>query len=264
MDWWKSAFTNTYADIFHRLFPEPTEQEVEQIVRWFPLSQYLRVLDLACGEGRHSILLAQRGYEVTGVDTSSDFLAHARARAVTLPRPPLFLEQDIRTLNLTTRFDLVLLIGNSFGYGTDEDQRRIVQTAARHLDESGTFLLSLPNGERSMAKFDAQGTVRKTFELDGEEIEVQEGYQFDTATSVKTSVWSIQKNGQRIYEQEARVRFYRKDEIIDLLMRVGLDTVQFFGNLTGDPFTQASPTIVIHAMKKAAEAFARRCQSHLR
>ncbi len=47
----------------------------------------------------------------------------------------------------------------------------IVQTAARHLDVNGMFLLSLPNGERSVAKFDAQGTVRKTFELDGDEIE---------------------------------------------------------------------------------------------
>lgn len=250
MDWWQSAFTNTYADIFHRLFPEPTEKEIERIVRWFPLSRYPRVLDLACGEGRHSILLTQQGYEVTGVDTSKDFLARARARVDPLKRIPLFLEQDIRTLNLATRFDLVLLIGNSFGYGTDEDQQCIVQTASRHLAEGGTFLLSLPNGGRSMARFNAQGTIRKTFELDGDEIKVQEDYRFDPITSVKMSVWSIYKNGRRVYEMDTYVRFYRKDEIVDLLSCAGLAIVQLYGSFERDPFIQASPIIVIHAQHK--------------
>lgn len=125
---------------------------------------------------------------MTGVDSSRDFLARACARADALKRPPLFLKQDIRTFNLATRFDLVMLIGNSFGYGTDKDQQYIVQTAARHLAADGVFLLSLPNGERSMAKFDAEGSLHKTYQLDVDEVEIQEDYTFDVATSKQASI----------------------------------------------------------------------------
>jgi SAM-dependent methyltransferase len=250
MDWWKSAFSHTYADVFHRLFPEPTEQEIAYIATSFSVRTHTRVLDLACGEGRHAIPLARLGYEVTGVDISEDFLERAREKSRGISPPPTFLLQDIRTIHLHERFNLVLLIGNSFGYGTDADQQQILHVVAAHLDVEGSFLLSLPNGEKSMAGFEKAGTLSRTYELEGDPVEVREDYQFDAASSVKRSVWSIWKAGVRVYEHEARVRYYVQKEVVSMLESAGFFVDQISGNFDGVPFTAQCSRMVIQATKK--------------
>lgn len=250
MNWWESTFSKTYADVFHRLFPEPTEQEVEQISKWFPVSSYTTVLDLACGEGRHGIGLAKDGYQVTGVDLSDAFLETAKQRALQLSNPPHFLKQDMRSMNLSQAFDLVLLIGNSFGYGSDADQQAVLDRAAEHLAVNGSFLLAMPNGLRSMCAFKKEDSIEKSFELDREEIVIKETYSFDAITSIKTSIWSILKKGEIIFEEQAKVRFYTMTEVVQMLERAGFVCKKIFGDYQEQPFTKESPFFVIVAERK--------------
>jgi SAM-dependent methyltransferase len=252
MNWWELAFSKTYADIFHRLFPEPTQEEVEQIMKWFPVASFPCVLDLACGDGRHSIALAKAGYDVTGVDLSTDFLTIAREHASACLHPPVFFQQDIRTLSLGRVFDLVMLIGNAFGYGSDKDQQDLLATAVTHLAPRGSFLLALSNGQKSIEHLETKGERIKTCTLDGDTVEIQETYTFDASTSVKSSLWMIKKNDKIIYKQETHVRFYAFEEVEHMLEHEGFFVRAVYNGFCDIPFTPKDPYMVIHAQKKKA------------
>jgi hypothetical protein len=80
-DWWRSGFGPEYLALYDDFLAERTPVEVDQIERLLALRPPQRILDLPCGQGRHAIQLARRGYEVTGVDLSPYMLGVARARA---------------------------------------------------------------------------------------------------------------------------------------------------------------------------------------
>ena len=72
MPWWSSYFDERYLDVFGDSFTEEhTAREAAAIADFLDLPRGAKVLDLACGQGRHAIALAQRGYAVTGLDLSS-------------------------------------------------------------------------------------------------------------------------------------------------------------------------------------------------
>jgi SAM-dependent methyltransferase len=103
-----------------------------------------RVLDLGCGTGGHALLLARRGYVVTGVDRSAGMLAAAAAKVGALPggRAPRLLEGDIRTLELGERFDAAAAMFAVMSYmpGND-DLVAALRAVRRHLSEGGLFVL---------------------------------------------------------------------------------------------------------------------------
>ena len=68
---------------FYRDFltPERLKQEIDFLIKYAELSQPLEILDLACGHGRHSNVLAQHGHKVTGIDITDGFLEIAKEEA---------------------------------------------------------------------------------------------------------------------------------------------------------------------------------------
>lgn len=102
------------------------------------------VLDLGCGTGRHDILLAQMGYEVTGVDRSEEMLFVANAQGAPLdPRSstPNFLQGDIRTVRLDMTFDVVISLFHVMSYQvSNADLRAAFATARAHLKPGGIFI----------------------------------------------------------------------------------------------------------------------------
>lgn len=98
------------------------------------------VLDLGCGTGRHASLLAERGYEVVGVDRSPAMLAEARARAVSGGRTE-FVEGDLRTLRLQREFDVVISLFHVMSYQTtNADLLAALATLRAHLAPGGLFI----------------------------------------------------------------------------------------------------------------------------
>ena len=84
--WFESFFGEDYLEIYRDVFPaERTAAEVDGVVSLLGLGAGARVLDLACGHGRHAISLAKRGFDVTGYDLSEVFLERARADAEAPP-----------------------------------------------------------------------------------------------------------------------------------------------------------------------------------
>jgi SAM-dependent methyltransferase len=92
--------------------PALTLADVDFLEKTFDVQQGARLLDVPCGNGRHSIELARRGYRITGIDLSEEFLAAARSELDTDWRTG-----DMRALELEPiTYDGAFCFGNSFGY----------------------------------------------------------------------------------------------------------------------------------------------------
>jgi SAM-dependent methyltransferase len=142
-DWYVSAFANT-ADM---AWTDRTEAEVERAMRMLRPRGGERVLDLACGAGRHSLELKRQGFEVVGADISPELLEIARRDAEKEGLDANFVEADLRELDFEAEFDLVLSLNDgAIGYlETDEENHRTFEVIARSLKPDGKHLMQLPN-----------------------------------------------------------------------------------------------------------------------
>jgi SAM-dependent methyltransferase len=120
-------------------FTKGTEQEVAFLVDALGLQPGMRVLDVGCGPGRHSIALAQRGIEVLGVDLSPDFIELARAAGSTAH----FEVADVRELDYDAQFDAVIcLCQGGFGLLGGADDERVIERFIRALRPKGRLALT--------------------------------------------------------------------------------------------------------------------------
>jgi SAM-dependent methyltransferase len=142
-NWWESFFEGVAVDMWlQALPPEYTEREAEFLARTLAVPAGAELLDVPCGAGRLSLALAQRGYRLTGVDWSLEFLNHARsldtAHGVTWDR------RDMRDLPWRARFDGAFCFGNSFGYLDDEANAAFLRAVAAALKPGARFVLETP------------------------------------------------------------------------------------------------------------------------
>ena len=112
------------------------------------------ILNLGCGTGKHDFLLAEKGYEVTGVDMSEDMLAIANAQLTTLNLQSAiqFTQGDIRTIRLSRTFDVIISLFHVMSYQpTNADLRAVFATVKAHLNEGGIFIFDCWYGPAVLA-----------------------------------------------------------------------------------------------------------------
>ncbi|TAJ31996.1 MAG: class I SAM-dependent methyltransferase [Reyranella sp.] len=151
-EWWRTLFTSNYlrtdGDVVENA--DNTSADVDRLVAAAGLRPGDKILDLCCGQGRHVLELARRGYDqVTGVDRSRFLIRLARRRAKTAGLPVVFHEGDARRFRLEPgTFDCVCLMGNSFGYFEHAADDKAVLTAARRaLRPGGILVMDLADGD---------------------------------------------------------------------------------------------------------------------
>lgn len=160
-DWWRELFDALYlqtdADVAEN--DVNTANEVDLVISTTGIQPADRILDLCCGQGRHALELARRGFgKVTGADRSRYLIRVARRRAKKLGLPVTFFERDARTVRFPKNsFDCVLLMGNSFGYFEREEQDlKVLGNVARMLRPGGTFVLDITDGDWMRNNFEAR------------------------------------------------------------------------------------------------------------
>ncbi len=113
-DWYKHGWT---LDIKNQSWTEDTKNQVDFIIQTLKMTGRERVLDLACGYGRHSLELASRGYSVTGVDITEAYIDDATKTAKEMSLDTTFICSDIRNVSFSEEFDVVLnLADGAIGY----------------------------------------------------------------------------------------------------------------------------------------------------
>lgn len=218
-------------------------EEVEQVLKLLDLQAGARVCDLCCGIGRHSLELARRGFEVTGVDRTARYLAQARARAKDEGLNVEFVAEDARSFSRPEVFDLVVNLLTSFGYFEDEDDdRKVLANIYSSLKSNGRLVMDLV-GKEVLARIFRE---RDWDQLD-DAIILKEAKLSEDWSRIENR-WILIKDGRQ-HEGRFSLRLYSAAELKELLKRCEFSQVDIYGDLTGEPYDQNAKRLVVVARK---------------
>lgn len=227
-DWYRKAFGGDYLRVYRRRSDEAARGEAEFAARELGLAPGDRVLDLACGAGRHSAPLAAAGCAVVGLDLSRPLLVEARARlGTTVP----LVRADMRGLPFAPVFAAVVSFFTSFGYFTEEgEDRRVLSEMARVVTAGGGLFLDLPDRETTIA-----GLVPESArEEDGRRIEERRWITAD-GRRVEKEIRILPGNGDAEERYHESVRLYSPEEISAALAATGWTIERTHGDHDGRP-----------------------------
>ena len=206
-----------------------------------------RVLDLACGFGRHSLALARMGYMVTGVDLNGDFISEACSRAEELELDAKFICGDMREFQEPEGFHHIILMYNSFGYFRDpEEDARVLMNCFSSLRSGGKLLLQTtprefiqavrPSGSCSWRHEEENGTVRL------EETQVSPDWSWNTTR------WTVSSGGEN-HQYTYGMRLYDSHELEELLISTGFAAISMFSGPGGEPYERGKGPLTVMAKK---------------
>lgn len=200
-----------------------------------------RALDLACGKGRHSVRLWKHGYDVIGIDLSTDSIAEAKLNE---KEGLEFFEHDMRELYWNEYFDVVVNLFTSFGYFHNrEDDQKTITSVADSLKNNGLFVLDFMNAVKVIENL-----------VDYEEKTV-DGVKFEITRSVEEDV--IVKSihvidGEVELDFEEQVDALKKVDFQDYLNQAGMTITSIFGDYQLNPFEEkTSDRLIIIAKKQS-------------
>ncbi len=244
MAWWETFFDDRYLRLFGPLAsPEATRQQVEGILAYLGLEPGASVLDLACGYGRIAIPLAQRGFQVTGLDLSEVLLGQARAAAAEAGVEVTWHRGDMREIPWQEAFDAVINVFSSFGYFTSEEEnRQVLEGVARALKPGGRFLIDVMNRDWRVRR----DLERHWFEA-GDRIVLTEPW-FDPVTGRAGETWRWLENG-RWASMQFDTRLYTATELKGLIEAAGLRWLTVYGGWEGEEFGPHSRRIIAVAVR---------------
>jgi D-alanine-D-alanine ligase len=158
-DWWRDIFNANYLRTDGDVVEDPdiTEAEIDAFLELVDVSPGTCILDLCCGQGRHLLELARRGFtNLYGVDRSHYLISRAKRVARQQGFVATFREGDARKLRFRDNtFDLVYLAGNSFGYfESAEDDIAVLAELRRILKPSGQLLIDFTDGDYLRRNFE--------------------------------------------------------------------------------------------------------------
>lgn len=150
IQWFEDWFNSPYYHILyqHRNYKE-AEQFIDNLIRLLKPKNNARFLDLACGKGRHSIYLNQKGFDVTGVDLSPESIAYASHNENERLH---FFVHDMRKIFRADYFDHTLNLFTSFGYFENQkDDLAVIDSVYKSLRSGGVFVLDFLNVQKAAA-----------------------------------------------------------------------------------------------------------------
>ncbi len=229
-DWWRNLFNSLYLKTDGDVVEDDrnTAREVDLLISAVGLEPNDRILDLCCGQGRHSLELARRGFrQLIGLDRSRFLIRLARKRAKGLGLSVSFHEGDARKAKLAPgTFHCVAIMGNSFGYfDREEDDLSVLHAVKRLLISGGTMAMDLADGDWMRQHYE-----RRSWEwIDQDHLVCRER--------------SLAADGQRLISREVIIhaergviadqfyaeRLYSCEQITKLLEEVGFEHVRVHG-----------------------------------
>ena len=240
--WTEEVFDEDYARLWSVPGHEVPSAEIDALVAFLPMAP-ARVLDVACGAGRYAIALAQRGYELTGIDIAVPFLERARRRAIDAAVMIDFRQGDMRHLDLAG-FAAAVVLGNSFGYHSDDENLMSLEGIASAVVAGGTVVIELLNRDRIVANFRPHS---EHVAGDGTIIDLESAFDSVTGVGTVTHRW-IDGDGQR-RERRTEQRLYTPPELAAMCTAVGLIPVAWHDGLAGGPFHFAARRMVLVASR---------------
>ncbi len=230
---------------YHRLYNKRDNLEAKHFItfllKYLDLPAHSKVLDLACGKGRHSIVLNQLGYDVTGVDLADESIAEAKKQENATLK---FFVHDMREVFRENYFDAVVNLFTSFGYMTkDEDNKAVIDAVYADLKTDGIFVLDFLNAEK--VKQAVAQTPGGMMETEGATINWSKKI---VNNAVKKEI-VVSEQGKAHHFHEV-VKLYSENELRRFLGD-RFSVLNVFGNYSLDAFeVNSSDRLIIIAKKK--------------
>lgn len=244
INWFNDVFTEEYFRTLPKDFHKQTERDAKFIHHSLGLQKGARLLDLACGFGRHAVELAARDYEIAGLDVSMAMLQRALNEAQRRGLSIKFVHGDMRELNFNGIFDACFCWQTSFGYFDDRTNVQVAKGIARALKPGGRFLLDVVNRDYVV------GEMPSRTWWEGHECVFLEEVEFDNHFSVLHTKRSfIYEDGSPPREFSSYIRLYSLHELRQLLHFAGFRVLEVSGNIhhRGSFLGPSSPRIILLA-----------------
>ena len=247
--WFAEVFQAEYQRSVSPNMNKQTTREAVFIDKSLSLQPGARVLDLACGDGRHSMELASRQFEVVGLDLSVDMLQRGLSVAQNNNLPVKFIHGDMRSMNFNSVFDGCLLWQSSFGFFDDISNFKVLQGIWRSLKPGARFLLDLVNRDHIVAQMPSRCW------WEGHNCIFLEEVNFDHTTStLHTKRSFIYEDGTPPLEHNMYIRLYSPHEIINMISNVGFKVLEVSGEIhhRGRFLGPSNSRIILLAEKKVS------------
>lgn len=241
-DWQKSFFTGIALESWRRaVSPELTESDVKFLASALNMQPGSRILDVPCGNGRHSLALAHRGALVTGVDLSEEYIAEAQRLSSGIEAE--WRISDMRYLPFESEFDGAFCFGNSFGYLNRKGTEEFVGAVSRALKPGARFVVETGVAAESIL---ASPLQRRWFMLG--DMYLLCAQQYDPVLSRLQTDYTFVRDGT----SETRAAWYwvlTTAEIRGIFERAGFEVEGMYAGVDCVPYTLGSPRLILIARR---------------
>jgi cyclopropane fatty-acyl-phospholipid synthase-like methyltransferase len=243
-EWYETFFTPLALEFWRAAVPaEATKREVEFLARELKVAPPARLLDLPCGQGRHALGLAARGYRVNGVDISPaavDF-ANAAARGSTAS----FAIGDMRRAPPGPPYDAAYCFGNSFGYTTHEETKSFVRHVHEAVRPGGRW--AIDTGAIAESLLPSLGADR---ELEAGGVTYCVRNRYDPIAGRLFQSCTLTRGADKQHAQISQA-VYAVAELHRLLEAAGWRVVAAYGSLEGTRFVMGDRRLLVIAERPA-------------
>jgi len=229
--WYEELFENYGIKYDNECFTQGTIGECDFIEKEINYDKRLRILDLGCGTGRHTIELIKRGYTVVGVDLSDSQLERARQKASIENLHIHFYKHDARNLPFLQEYDVVIMLceGGFTLMETDEMNYQILQNVTNALKPKGKLIFTTLN-----ALFPLFHSVKDFLNSHTKEGSAKsDNVAFDLMTFRENNIIHIEDDLGNKKELHCNERYYSPSEITWLLKTLNFKTINIFGAKLG-------------------------------
>jgi SAM-dependent methyltransferase len=225
-----------------QLTDQRTDVEVGALVRLLELDSPKKILDLACGFGRHTNRLAALGHSMTGIDLMSGFLEIARKDAIIREVQVKYELGDMRHINFNDEFDRVMLLFTAFGYFDDAENLQVLINTRKALKAGGLLIFDTLNRDVVLKDMQPYSVVEKEGNM------MIDRLSFDGISGRFYNKRVVFRDGVR-KDKPFFVRHYNPNEMMALINQAGMELYHIYGGWDGKEFSSDSHRMVVLAQR---------------
>jgi len=246
LNWYEDFFQGVALDLWRRaISADQTKAEAAFLAKALKAKRNGKLLDVPCGNGRHSLELAKRGFRMTGLDISEEFIQEAQNLSKAQGALIEWVLGDMCQIQRISEFDGAFCLGNSFGYFDYQDMLAFLRRLARALKPGARFVFDSHMAAESILP---NLREREWFQVDDILLAMENSYRVELGC-VETQ-YTFVKSG-KVENRTSLHWVYTLAEIRRMLENAGFSILETHGGIDGRPFAFGSPLLVVTAQKES-------------
>jgi cyclopropane fatty-acyl-phospholipid synthase-like methyltransferase len=247
-NWYEDFFQGINCEMWEKAIPfEFTQQEVDFLVSELALQQGQRILDVPCGAGRHSVELAKRGFNVTGVDISQTFIQSLTEKINSQELSIKAIQADILSVQLDQKFSGAICLGNAFGYFSMDKMKVFVEKVSSCLEQGSKFIINSGMVAESILPNLSHYAKNNTYSFGDITMEVTNTYQLKDSYTLSNLRYTQEDKTE---EHSFKHYVFTLGEISRLLKQFGLNITATYSSTSKEEYKLGDQQIYIVAEKK--------------